>query len=274
MMKFLKWTTLTLVGLAGLLILLGLALYPVGVKKLARTYPDVQIEMITIPSDRDAIARGAHIATIWACTKCHGEDLGGKLLTHDPLLGTVPAPNLTSGRGGVAQAYTDGDWIRAIRYGIKPDGHASLFMYDYSTMSDPDLGDLIAYLKQLPPVDGEQPVRQYGPLIPLARGFGLLAPAAERIDQEGRRPANPTPEASVEYGKYLSVICAECHSTGLADKVAGWSQEEFIRAIQSGALPDGRKLTPAMPLSTYGQMNEMELTALWLYLQSLQPTAH
>jgi hypothetical protein len=113
---------------------------------------------------------------------------------------------------------------------------------------------------------------RYGPLVPLTRAVGLLPPAVERINDDLSRPANPTPDATVEYGKYLSAICTACHSTGLAAKVAGWSQEEFIRAMKTGALPDGRALTPAMPLSTYGQMNEMELTALWLYLQSLQMT--
>ena len=49
------------------------------------------------------------------------------------------------------------------------------------------------------------------------------------------------------------------------------SQEDFIRALRAGVLPDGKKLSPAMPLKTYGEMNDTELAALWLYLQSSPP---
>ena len=66
------------------------------------------------------------------------------LLADDPFLGTIPASNLTSGKGGIAKSYSDADWIRAIRHGVKPDSRVEILMYDYSTMSDRDLGALIA----------------------------------------------------------------------------------------------------------------------------------
>ncbi len=44
---------------------------------------------------------GRHIAIIWACTKCHGYDLSGRLFADDPFLGTILASNLTSGKGGI-----------------------------------------------------------------------------------------------------------------------------------------------------------------------------
>src|SRR5512136_1017867 len=143
MKNIMKWTGIVLGGLIGLALLAGLALYPIGMKKLTQSYPGVPVEAVYIPTDSDAVARGRHIAIIWGCTKCHGEDLRGMLLADDPFLGTIPASNLTFGNGGIARSYTDADWIRAIRHGVKPNGPVEVFMYDYySTMSDRDLSAL------------------------------------------------------------------------------------------------------------------------------------
>jgi cytochrome c553 len=269
MKKLLKWTALLLGGLIGLILLAGLALYLIGRGKLARTYPDIPVETIAIPTDAAAIARGEHIAVIRKCTGCHGDGLSGKLITNSPLLGTVPASNLTAGKGGVGQSYSDTDWVRAIRHGVKPNSRAAVFMYNYSILSDQDLGDLIAYLKQLPPVDAEYPEMRYGPILPMAPAIGLLPPAAAEIDHSAPRPADPVPGATIEYGRYLSTICFECHSTSLASKVEDWSQEEFMRTVRTGTLPDGEPFGSSTHLETIGTLNDTELTALWLYLKSL-----
>ena len=187
MKKIMKWTGIVLGGLVGLTLLSGMALYPVGMKKLTKTYPNIAVETVNIPTDPDAIARGRHVSIIWACTKCHGADLSGRLITNDPiegsipLMGSIPTSNLTSGEGGIARSYTDADWVRAIRHGVMQDSQVEIFMFDYSTMSDQDLGDLIAYLKQIPPVDTNYPVMSYGPLIPIVLAVGLFTPAAEMI---------------------------------------------------------------------------------------------
>ncbi len=272
MKNIMKWTGIVLGGLIGLTFLAGLALYPSGMKKLTRSYPDIPVETVNIPTDPDSVTRGKHIAIVWGCAKCHGEDLSGMLLADDPFLGTIPASNLTSGNGGIAKSYTDVDWIRAIRHGVKPDSRVEVFMYDYySTMSDRDLGALIAYLKQIPPVDSDYPATRFGPIFPIAPAVGLFTPAAELIDHGAPRPADPVPGATIEYGRYLSALCTECHGENLAGKLGKWKQEDFIRAVRTGVLPDGKQLRSAMSSKTYGEMNDTELAALWLYLQGLPP---
>jgi mono/diheme cytochrome c family protein len=229
------------------------------------------VEAVNIPTGSDAVTRGRHISIVWKCTECHGEDLSGILFTNDPFLGTISSSNLTTGKGGIANIYTDIDWIRAIRHGVKPDSRVEVFMYDYSTMSDRDLGDLIAYLEQIPPVDSDFSAMRIGPISAIAPAVGLFVPAAEQIDHSAPRPADPVPDITIEYGKYLSAICSECHGPSLAGKLGKWRQEDFIRAVRTGVLPDGKQISPAMPLKTFGEMNDMELAALWLYLQSLPP---
>jgi cytochrome c553 len=267
MKKFFRCCTIVLGAGIGLLLIAGFVLYVIGMQKLTKSYPSLPVEAITIPTEAVAIARGEHLASTWSCTYCHGEDLSGKLVEDDPFLGTIPASNLTAGKGGIAAAYTDLDWIRAIRHGVKPDGRVEIMMNNYYAMSDQDLGDLIAYLKQIPPVDADLPALHIGPILPLAPAIGYLLPAAERIDYGAPRPANPIPSATVEYGAYLSVNCMECHSANLSDKLQGWSEENFFRMMQTGVLPDGQRLGTGMPL--YREMNDIELTALWLYFQTV-----
>jgi hypothetical protein len=167
MKNFMKWTGIVLGGLIGQAVLAGVTLYPIGMKKLTRSYPGVPVEAVNIPTGADAIGRGRHITIVWVCTKCHGEDLSGMLLANDPFLGAIPASNLTAGKGGVAERHTDSDWIRAIRQCVKLNDQGEIFMYNYSTMSDQDLGGLIAYLKQIPTVDSRYPDMQLRPIVPI-----------------------------------------------------------------------------------------------------------
>ena len=277
MKKIIKWTGIVLGGLFVLIALTGLVLYPIGMKKLNQTYPNLAVASINIPTDADAVARGKHIAKIRVCTRCHGEDLSGKMITNDPLsgmvplLGTISAPNLTSGKGGVASSYADTDWVRAIRHGVMPEGTGEALMFDYSTMSDQDLGDLIAYLKQVPPVDTNYQETSYGPLLPVLSNISLLTPAAEKIDHGASRPVAPVPGASVEYGQYLSAICTSCHGNGIGNVVKNWKQEEFIRTFNTGVLPDGKQFGPTMSSSTFREMTDTELNALWLYFTGGKP---
>jgi mono/diheme cytochrome c family protein len=275
--KFIKWTGIVLGGLLVLISVVGLVLYPIGKNRLNQTYPDIAVETITVPTDADAFARGKHIATIWACTRCHGEDLSGRVITNDPvvgmvpLIGTIPSSNLTSGEGGIAASYTDTDWVRAIRHGVMPDGQVEALMFDYSTMSDQDLGDLIAYLKQVPAVDTSYPEMAYGPIVPVLSNIGLFTPAAEKINHGAPRPADPTPSTTVEYGAYLSAVCTACHGNLIGSVVQTWTQDEFIHTFQTGVLPDGQQFGPTMSSPTFSEMNDTELNALWLYFTGDKP---
>jgi len=271
MKKIMKWIGIVLGGLIGLTLVTAMAVYPSGKEKLTRAYPNLSIETVSVPTDPDAVLRGKHIATIWACTKCHGENLSGMLLSNDPIQGTIASTNLTSGKGGIGGSYTDTDWVRAIRHGVKPNSRVEVMMYNYSTMSDQELGALIAYLNQIPPIDSVLPAMSFGLMIPVAQAVGLFTPAAEVIDHAVPLAANPAPGTTVEYGKSLFVLCAECHSSNFATKLEKWNQEDFMQTVRTGVLPNGRQLPAAMSSKSFSEMNDTELSALWLYLQSLLP---
>ena len=62
MKKFLKWTGIVLGGLIVLTVLTGLVMYPIGMNKITKTYPNITVESVSIPTDADAVARGGHVA--------------------------------------------------------------------------------------------------------------------------------------------------------------------------------------------------------------------
>lgn len=247
-------------------------------------------DYVAIPTDQASIARGKHLVeAVAVCTICHGVKMGGKLAFNDSFLGRGYTSNLTSGRSGVGRTYTNVDWIRSIRYGVRPDGHGIPFMpSDYfNKISDTDLGAMIAYLKTLPPVDNN---RTHVEINPLARflidvgAFGDLVRAA-KIDFRAPRPKPPRSP-----GEYLVEVggCTFCHGLGLTGgqgpepgappgtnltargPLARWSFSDFSKTMRTGIDPRGHAVNPKfMPWLAYRNMTDAELQQIWAYLLSL-----
>jgi mono/diheme cytochrome c family protein len=290
-MKVVKWIGYVLGGLVAIIVVALAVFYFISAQKLGNSFM-MTPDLITIPTDEASIARGEHLVTAVAeCIGCHTPNLGGQMLIDDPSFAQIAAPNLTSGKGGIGSAYTDEDWVRAIRHGVGADGRQLIVMpsHWYNYIKDDDLGAIIAYLKSVPPVDQEWPERKVG-FIParILIALGQFPFAPELIAKnEGR----PTPEAaiSVEYGEYISRIaaCRDCHGDNLAGGVnpaapsgpnltrggafAAYREEDFLKAMHTGVTPGGRTLSEEMPWENYGKMTDDELKALFVYLQSLEP---
>lgn len=288
--KVLKCIGVVLVSLVGLLALAALVLYLIGTSKLNKKY-EVPVEAISVPTDAQSVQRGEHLATIFICTRCHTENMGGEVYFDVPGMVSIPTPNLTTGAGGVGDSFSDEDWVRAIRHGVKPDGRALIIMPSkaFHYMSDEDLGAVIAYLKSLPPVDNPLPERRVELMGRLMMGAGMFPPfAADQIDHASPPPVAPASGVTDAYGEYLSHTCTECHGENLngapfgppgqevptpnltpGGELVAWSEEGFINTMRMGVTPFGRNLNEEMPWKYYGQMTDDELRALWMYLKSL-----
>jgi mono/diheme cytochrome c family protein len=261
-------------------------LYGVGSSRLERTH-EVETVPLTLPEDEEALARGAHLARIYGCAECHGDDLGGRVFM-DAGPFRVTAGNLTAGRGGVGTAYSEEDFDRAIRHGVKPDGRSVLVMPSaaYHGMSDGDAAALIAYLRRLPPVDNELPpteVRFAGRLLAAA----LVDPNAEVRREPPRAEPSPPRGRGPEYGAYLAgITCTHCHGPDLRGNprppapgsppapdlaAAGrWTLAAFEDALRTGRRPGGGEMDPRfMPWSLTAAMTGDEIAALHAYLRTL-----
>lgn len=250
----------------------------------------------TAGTNGNLVARGEHIIRTRGCMDCHGADMGGAEMTDDPMVGRLRGTNLTRGEGGVGATYREADWVRAIRHGIGPDGRPLLFMpaHEFWVISDADMAAMIAFLEQTDPVDRVVPEPRLGPI---ARALYLtgkmpLVPA-ELVDHDAPRPTAPAAAATVEYGGYLASGCIGCHGphmsggpvpgappgfgvpTNLTPDVATglgeWAHADFVRAMREGVSRDGRALDPTMPVQYTKEFTDLELEAMWAYLQTLEP---
>ena len=152
MRQVLKWLGIGLGILVGVLVVAVASAVLRGNSKLDQRYT-IEPEAVNIPADATSIERGQYLAAV-SCAGCHGDDLGGAPFFQDPAMGSIPAPNLTTGVGGAASTYSDADFVRSIRHGVGPDGKALAIMpaQAFWHYSDEDLGAIIAWLRNAPPV--------------------------------------------------------------------------------------------------------------------------
>ncbi len=281
-------------GLVGLALAAIVLVYIVtGLQMMVRY--DVTAARLDIPTGKAAIEHGRHVA--WAiskCVDCHDEDLGGKIYSEGSGLGRLATANLTKGTGGIGSDYNETDWVRAIRHGVRQNGTPLLFMpaHEFYSLSDNDLSALIAYLKSLPPVDRQMPRTWAGLTSRWQFLFGdLVLIPAKVINHSPPRPESPEVGINKEYGEYLINVggCRKCHGHNLRGgpipfEPAGtvlsanlspggdldyWEIEDFFNALRKGKEPDGGNLESVMPWKYTAGLTDAEITAMWLYLQSL-----
>lgn len=285
MTRFLRRLGLVLGGLAVLVLVTGTVAYVSGSRAVGQTH-HVRPVGLVIPTDSASVARGAHLAAINGCPDCHGSDLGGRVFADAPPF-RVTAANLTPGEGGVGARYTDADWDRAVRHGVKPDGRAVFIMpaAGFHHLADTDAADLYAYLKSLPPVDRPLPPTEIRPLGRIL-AVGPLEAAFE-VNTARTRATAPPAGPTAAYGAYLaSVTCAYCHGADLRGAqppnpdsppapdlaaAGGWTYPQFVRALRTGNRPAGPRLDPeVMPWTITAAMTDDERAAIYAYLGTLQ----
>ena len=222
----------------------------------------------------DIVARGEYLARAGGCFSCHtagsGQPLAGGRALATPF-GTFYSPNITPDRETGIGAWTDAQFTRALRQGVRPDGsyYFPVFPYpSFTGITDSDALALKAYLFSRPAV--HQPNRPHD----------VRAPLSWRFLQAGWRwlyftpgPYQPAPghDAAYDRGGYLVTSlahCGECHTPRnflgamRADMklagtkagpdgdiaanitpdsktgIGGWSPDEVAEVLKSGATPD------------------------------------
>jgi mono/diheme cytochrome c family protein len=252
------------------LIILAVVLATAGIYTIsdARLKPRIQVpvQAVSVRTDISAIQHGQHLAgAIALCTQCHGANMSGGIVVDDASARIV-APNLTRGHTSLS----DSDLARAIRDGVGSYGRLLLLMpsQNYIRLSDTDLSALIGYIRALPGANNASPTTEIRALGRLRLAIDP-APLVPSLSIDPALPPLPAPEpgATAAYGEYLEMIagCAGCHAPGLGRDL---SEPDFLRVMRTGRRPEGGMLDPAMPWQYYAQMNDLELQAIWQFLQS------
>ena len=221
-----------------------------------------------IAADPDAIARGAYLANAADCEACHtdrehgGQPYAGGRALATPF-GTFYSPNITPDPETGIGRWSDGQFLRALRDGVRPDGanYFPVFPYpSFTKITDADARAIKAYLFSLPAV------RQAN------RAHDVSFPVSWRFLQNGWKllffspgPFRPTPERSEAYnrGAYLVTAlahCGECHTP--RNWFGATEPDRFLAGNPNG--PDGKKvpnITPD-PRTGIGRWSEHDIITL------------
>ena len=250
---------------------------------------------------------GEYLAKVAGCRGCH-TDLaagstpyaGGRVL--DTAFGKFYGPNITPHAQEGIGRWSEQDFYRAMREGVRPDGahYFPAFPYpSFTLVVDRDLSDLWAYLRSLSP--NARPNQPHELRFPfgwrrLIWGWKLLffAPGPFRVDSRS--------SAALNRGAYLTHAlghCGECHTPRnflggwkkdralaggkLAEgrapnltpkRLKEWNDGELKEFLRTGATPEGDATSDVMyevVRNTTSQLTPQDLDALIAYLRSLPP---
>lgn len=278
---------------------------------LSCRHAQVPLPLLTSPqSNRVSVARGeAIVRNISVCGGCHSSDpknpdapLSGGREFRDWRIGTARASNLTPDAQTGLGTWSEAQIVRAIRNGQDDEGRllAPVMPYEwFHEMSDDDAFSIARYLKSRPAVRND--VKQE-PNVVFRLGKALFLAPKPAISVSA-----PPAGATAEYGGYLSQhvgLCADCHTqrSGLLAKpdksrlfagmanppkefpakpsnitpdpatgIGRWSEDDFLRTIQTGVNPAGKTLHPLMPSRQLRRMTDDDLRAMYRYLRTVPP---
>ena len=202
---------------------------------------------LSVPVTPALIQRGAYVAVEGDCAACHtdpgGQAFAGGLPIATPI-GTVFTSNITPDKTTGIGTYTYGDFERAVRRGIRPDGNSlypAMPFPSYAHISDADMQALYAYFTQSvqpvaqadKPVDMPWPLSMRWPLTywrwAFAPAVKSLRPPCSRVTRQNLRVALISSRGWNIAAPAIPIVVSACRSwrsrrrTGRNISVAQWS---------------------------------------------------
>ena len=278
-MRLLRW--IAVLALGAMLLAAGLALWvyqasEAHLRSFARPAPFTQ----AIPNDAASIARGEHLVRTRGCAGCHGEQLQGQLMW-----GFAVAPNLVA----LARSESPATLEAAIRHGIGRDGRAlySMPAFSFIRMSDADIADLIAYLRQAPLTPSpELPAASLPWKIRWDLASGHDAAMPQWLPKVPPLRLQQSPDEPLRRGETLAMTtCIECHGFTLkadfpwADDdhapnlrviIGAYDEAAFRHLMKTGKAVGERELRMMSPVARgrFAHFTDQEVGDLYAYLRS------
>ena len=283
------------------------------------TLPSV-VPASALPPYRPDIDNGKTMFNIGGCASCHAVPdkdpdkvdrtrLGGGLALKSPF-GTFYVPNISPDPKDGIGAWSEANFVTALWKGTADDGTNLFPAFPYTSyqhMKLNDVRDLFAYLKTLPPVQGEVPDHD----LTFPFNIRRLVGGWKLLFLRGG-PFVPDPAKSVQWNRGAYLVngpghCAECHSprnalgaiieserfaggpspdgkgwvpnitpVGLGHSVLGdvvWTEKDVASFLGDGMTPSGDIAGGAMTdvIRNTSQLSPDDRAAIAAYIASLPP---
>ncbi|ARP81766.1 cytochrome C [Bordetella genomosp. 8] len=265
----------------------------------------------TAPDETTLVQRGAYLATAADCVACHTAAGGKPYAGGNPIaspVGTIWSTNITPSKTAGIGNYTEEQFARALRAGVRADGanlYPAMPYTSYTKISDEDVHALYAFfMKGVAPVDAAVPETKLPfpfDIRASMKGWNLLFNSDRRFE--------PVAGKSEQWlrGAYLTEAlahCATCHTPRNAlmaeddsrafggaslgnwyapnisgdpvHGIGGWSQEDLVAYLKTGHAP-GHALV-AGPMAevvdhSLSKLSDADLNAIAVYVRSAAPVA-
>lgn len=207
MRKFFK-VALWVVGAVVVLVAVAVAYAEFGSRQKLNRVVVLNVQPVAAATDPAAIERGKYLFDSRGCGECHGPDGAGKVMIDSGGF-FVKTPNITAAPGSVVANFTDLDWVKVIRHGVKPDNRPLLVMPsdDYARYTDDDIAAIISYAKSLPPTAGTPAEFRIPITVRLFYALGFVRDAAEKIDHTLPPPRPVATTDVLAHGAYVANAC-------------------------------------------------------------------
>jgi mono/diheme cytochrome c family protein len=255
--------------------------------------------------------RGAYLAKAADCGACHtaphGKPFAGGLAISSPV-GTIYSTNITPSAGYGIGRYTEAEFARAVRRGIRADGanlYPAMPYTSYSIFTDADVQALYGYfMNAVAPVDSPAPRTD------------LPFPMNLRVSMMGwnllflnTKPLRPDPRESELWnrGRYLvegAAHCSACHtprgflmqekadeafsggpvgpwyapniSSDVNSGIGSWSQDELVQYLSTGDAHRKAQAAGSMGEAvehSFQYLSDADLNAMATYVRTV-PAIH
>jgi mono/diheme cytochrome c family protein len=256
------------------------------------------------------VERGRYLAVAGDCTACHTKPDGGKPFAGGYAIaspiGAIYSSNITPSRVAGIGAYSERDFDRALREGLRADGahlYPAMPYTAYVRLSDEDVHALYAYfMKGVAPVDTQPPKTNlpfpFNLRISMAI-WNMLFLKSERFAPDSSR------DAEWNRGAYLVTAlehCSVCHSPRdilMAERagqafaggsigswyapnitsdsisgIGGWSHEELVQYLKTGATYPKSQAAGGMAeavTNSLQHLDQKDIEAIAKYVMTISP---
>jgi mono/diheme cytochrome c family protein len=271
---FWKWAGLALAGVAVLALAAVAYVYIASEQIIGRHYP-LPSSHIHASTDPKVIALGQHLVRPYGCADCHRPNLQGTFIEDFGM----SSRNLTR----LATTFSDADFDRAIRRGLRPDGTSvaeSMPSDAFQYMPDADVVAIISYIRSLKVAGENIPEPSYD----LVRRLGLLK-GDVKVGQAWFPLQKPALDLGPPYARarvMATSACGECHGTSLEGQggaphtppnltlVASYDRGDFVKLMRTGKAAGNRELhmMSAVARVRMSKLTDSELNGLYDYLSA------